>query len=133
MLGPRTLGVRRLALVHPPWFPAELDRLGADSFQRTGLEVVYAAAAAGLPRSQSTVQPAHMYEWVRTHVPETADAVFIGGGGLRAIGAIRALEEAIGRPVLTANQVLFWHALRLARVDEPIVNYGQIFGRGLSA
>ena len=52
---------------------------------------------------------------------------------LEIIGAIRALEEAIGRPVLTANQVLFWHALRLARVDEPIVNYGQIFGRRLSA
>ncbi len=133
VLALRTLGVRRLALIHPPWFPAELDRLGTDYFQRAGLEVVYAAAAAGLPPSQLSVQPAQVYEWVRTHVPETADAVFIGGGGLRAIGAIRALEEAIGRPVLTANQVVFWHALRLARVDEPIVNYGQIFGRGLSA
>ncbi len=131
VLALRALQLRRLALIHPPWFPAELDRLGADYFRRAGLEVVYSAAAAGLPRNQLSVQPVQVYEWVHTHVPDTAEVVFIGGGGLRAIGAILALEEALTRPVLTANQVLFWHALRLARVDEPIVCYGQIFGREL--
>lgn len=124
----RTLGVRRFALVHPPWFPTQLDKLGAEYFRKQGFEVVYAAAATGLPGSQSSVEPAQVYEWVRAHVPDTADGVFIGGGGLRAIGAIRALEEALARPVLTANQVLFWHAVRLAGVEEPIVHYGRIFG-----
>ena len=127
----RVLEVRRLALIHPPWFPAELDRLGADYFRSAGFEVVYAAAAAGLPSSQLSVRPSDVYEWVWSHVPETAEAVFLGGGGLRAIGAIRALEEVLGRPVLTANQVVFWRVLRLARLDEPIVNYGRIFGCGL--
>lgn len=124
----RALGVRRLAIVHPPWFPAQLDELGGEYFRKQGFDVVYAAAAAGLPGSQSSIEPAQVYEWVRTHVPDTAEAVFIGGGGLRAIGAIRALEATLARPVLSANQVLFWHALRLARVDEPIVRYGRIFG-----
>jgi maleate isomerase len=128
VLALRALRVRRLALIHPPWFPAELDQLGAAYFRSAGVEVVYATAAAGLPREQLSVQPAHVHEWIRTHVPDTAEVVFIGGGGLRAIGAIRTLEEALTRPVLTANRVVFWHALRLARVDEPIVRYGQIFG-----
>lgn len=124
----RALGVWRLAIVHPPWFPPELDKLGSEYFRKQGLEVVYAAAAAGLPGSQSSIEPAQVYEWVRTHVPDAADAVFLGGGGLRAIAAIRALEETLARPVVSANQVLFWHALRLARVEEPIVRYGRIFG-----
>jgi maleate isomerase len=33
--------------------------------------------------------------------------VFIGGNGFRAIGAIASLEEDLGCPVLSANQVAF--------------------------
>jgi maleate isomerase len=127
LLALRMLQVRRLALIHPPWFSAELDELGAGYFRSAGLDVVSASAAADLPRNQLSVHPAQVYEWVRTHVPDAAEAVFIGGGGLRAIGAIWALEQVLNRPVLTANQVLFWHALRLARINEPIAAYGQIF------
>jgi maleate isomerase len=39
---------------------------------------------------------------------------------------IAALEEDLGRPVLTANQVAFWYALRLAGVRAQ-VDYGQVF------
>ncbi|MGB8931198.1 MAG: hypothetical protein WCC48_08125, partial [Anaeromyxobacteraceae bacterium] len=91
------------------------------------------AGAADLPRDPLSIQPAQVYEWVRTHVPDMAEAVFIGGGGLRAIGVIRALEETLKRPVVTANQVVFWHALRTARIDQAISGYGQIFGRELPA
>jgi len=123
----QALGVARLAIVHPPWFPAEIDALGAAYFRKLGFEVVHAAAAAGLPHTQSSVEPSQVYDWIRTHVPDSAEAVFIGGGGLRAIAVIRALEEALERPVLSANQVLFWHALRVAGVDDRIVRYGRIF------
>jgi maleate isomerase len=127
----RSLRISRLAIVHPPWFPPQLDQLAADYFRKQGYEVVHAAAALGLPASPSSIEPAQVYERIRTHVPDNADAVFIGGGGLRAIAAIRALEDRLARPVLSANQVLFWHAVRLARVDEPITRYGEIFGRAL--
>jgi maleate isomerase len=59
--------------------------------------------------------------------PERAEAVFIGGNGFRVIGVIKALEEALGRPVLTANQVAFWQALSLAKANVSIANYGRIF------
>jgi hypothetical protein len=36
----------------------------------------------------------------------------------------------VGRAVLTANQVAFWYALRLAGASSRIVGYGQIFHRG---
>lgn len=56
-----------------------------------------------------------------------ADAVFVGGNGLRAIGAIDALERALSRPVLTANQVVLWAALRAAKAGLEVRNYGRIF------
>ena len=50
------------------------------------------------------------------------------GSGARArIGVIAALEEDLGRPVLTANQVAFWYALRLAGVGAEVDEYGQVF------
>jgi maleate isomerase len=46
---------------------------------------------------------------------------------LRSIGVIAALEEDLGLPVLTANQVAFWYALRLAGVGAQVDDYGQVF------
>jgi maleate isomerase len=126
----RTLGLHRLALIHPPWFPAEIDRLGAEYFRNQGFEVVHAAAAQ-IEGGQLAIEPSKVYEWACAHVPAAAEALFLGGGGFRVVGAIQALEKALGRPVLSANQVLVWHALRLARVAVPVVNYGQIFSREL--
>ena len=44
-----------------------------------------------------------VYEPVHVNTPPEAQAVFIGASGLRAVGAIRALEAMLRRPVLTAN------------------------------
>ncbi len=121
------LGVTRLALVSPPWFSAEMDQQGARYFQSQGFEIVH-TGPAGLPSDQQAIQPSQLYEWVRTHTPNSAEAVFIGGNGLRAIGVIEPLEKNLDRPILTANQVAFWQALALAGASEPIVGYGRIFG-----
>ena len=127
----RALGVRRLALVDPPWFSAELNRMGADYFRTQQIEVVYAAPATGLPSSQHDQDPGRLYEWVRAEVPTNAEAVLTGGNGFRAVGAIEALEKDLGRPVLTANQVTFWNALRAAGVRQPVTHYGRIFAEPL--
>lgn len=121
------LGVTRLALISPPWFSAEMDHQGARYFQSQGFEVVH-NGPAGLPSDQQAIQPSELYEWVRTRTPKSAEAVFIGGNGFRAIGVIEALEENLDRPILTANQVAFWQALALSGSREPIVGYGRIFG-----
>ncbi len=121
------LGAKRLALINPPWFSAELDQQGARYFQNHGFEVVH-SGPAGLPSDQQAIQPSQLYEWVRTHTPNSAEAVFIGGNGLRAIGVIKALEENLDRPILTANQVAFWQALALSGSRVPVLGYGQIFG-----
>ena len=120
------LSAKRVALISPPWFSAEMDQQGIRYFQSQGFEVVY-SGPPGLPSDQQAIQPDQLYNWVRSHVPKNAEAVFIGGNGFRAIGVIKALEDSLDRPVLTANQVAFWCALRLSGARVPIVNYGRIF------
>jgi maleate isomerase len=130
LLALRALGVARLALIDPPWFSPDLNAMGAEYFRSQGLAVVH-HAPAGLPSDQRAVHPGHLYEWARAHVPTEAEAVFIGGNGFRAVGVIQALEEDLGVPVLTANQVLCWHLLRLAGTRAPVVGYGRLFAQPL--
>jgi maleate isomerase len=130
VLGLRALGAHRIALVDPPWFPPELTALGVDYFTGQGFAVVH-AAAAGVPSEQRAINPGQLFEWVREHVPAEAEAVYIGGNGLRAVGVIQALEEDLRIPVLTANQVLLWHLLHLAGTHAPVTGYGRLFNRDL--
>jgi maleate isomerase len=120
------LSAKRVALISPPWFSAGMAQQGARYFQSQGLEVVY-SAPADLPSDQQAIQPDRLYDWVRSHVPKSAEAIFIGGNGFRAIGVIKALEETLDRPVLSANQAAFWCALRLTGTRAPVTNYGRIF------
>ena len=120
------VGARRITLVHPPWFNADADRAGAEYYRAAGFEVVFHASTP-LRADFGEVHPGELYEWVRVNTPDTAEAVLIAGNGLRAVGIIATLEEDIGRPVITANQAAFWHALRLARVNARVDGYGRLF------
>ena len=126
--GLRALSVNRLMLISPPWFDAELDSLGAAYFHGQGFEVVR-SGPVDLPSDQRQIESADLYDWVRVRVPETADAVFIGGNGFRCVGTIHALEADLDRPVLSANQALFWDLLRLSGSTATIDSYGQLFAQ----
>ena len=125
----RKLGVRRLALVDPPWFDDELNAAGKRYFEGAGIEVPFVASAE-VPSAQRDIHPGAVYTWARANVPDDADAVFFGGNGFRTVGMIRTLEADLGRPVLTANQVLLWHALETVGVRAEITNYGRLFASG---
>jgi maleate isomerase len=121
------LGVRRIALMSPPWFDEELSELGRRYYEAAGLEVVLAEPCT-LPSDQTAIRPEDQLAWARAHVPGDAEALVIGGNGFRAVGAIEALEAALGRPVVTANQALLWAALRAAGADTSgVTGYGRLF------
>jgi maleate isomerase len=57
------------------------------------------------------------------------DTVFISCTNLRALSIISELESTLGKPVISSNQALGWHCLRLANVKEYLPHYGMLFGR----
>jgi maleate isomerase len=128
----RAFDVERVALVHPPWFDEELHTLGAAYFGSQGFAVV-ASGAADLPNDPSRIEPAAIVEWISRHLSDDAEAVFIGGNGFRAAGAIEQLEEELGRPVLESNQVLLWSILAQLSADLEVGGYGRLFGKRPSA
>jgi maleate isomerase len=100
---------------------------GHDSIILLDHEVVHHGSAALRSDYYSEVYPGQIYDWACRNVPASAEAVFLGGKGFRAIGAIEALEEDLGRQILSANQAAFWHALRLSGVHTPVSRYAQLF------
>ena len=120
----RALSVKRLVLVTKD-DDAHLNE--AAYLTQAGFEVV-GGHGAGID------SPAHGYAmpsefWYDATVAcrsERADGYFISCTNVRAIGAVEPLEKALRRPVITSNQAVLWHALRVAGVGDPIDGIGAL-------
>jgi len=56
-----------------------------------------------------------------------ADVLFISCTGLRTFGILEPLEEDLNKPVLSANQVTMWDALRIAGVRGWVPGTGSLY------
>ena len=120
------LGIKRPSFVGP--YIGEVTERGRRFFEQSGFEVT---GAHGMEvrgdRDINAVTLDQTYEFTRERVEDQADGVFISCTGLRTIGAIQALEQDLGRPVVSAIQATFWDALRIAGVGEQIQGFGSLF------
>lgn len=118
------LGVRRLA-VGTPYDEQVTSRL-ADFLRESGVDVV-SVAYLGLRGDVDRVTPASLTCLTAAADDDGADAVFLSCTNLPTFDAIGELEHRLGKPVLSANQVTMWAALRA--VDRRPVMDQQLFVR----
>ena len=59
-----------------------------------------------------------------------AEALLVPDTAMHTLGFIDELESAVGKPVLTANQVTVWKGLQLIGPVPPIPGLGRLFGDG---
>ena len=55
-----------------------------------------------------------------------AEAVVLACGNWATLGIVDRLEAALGKPVLTTNQVSLWAVLRLLGYQAPVFGWGQL-------
>jgi maleate isomerase len=122
----RALKIKRIAIMHPPWFSAETNANGERYYHGYGFDVVRCERMTPA-RKFTEVQPAEVFERAKALVSSNAEGLVIAGNGLRAVGTIAALEAELRRPVVTANQVLLWAALRNLGGANTVTRYGRIF------
>ncbi|ANS65465.1 decarboxylase [Streptomyces lincolnensis] len=124
----REIGAGRVAV--GATYPDDVAGLFAEFLRAAGIEV------AGV-RPSGIITAAEVGTWGEEEVfalaraadaPE-ADALLLPDTALHTAAHIPALEKELGKPVLTANQVTVWEALRLAdrRVNAPAL--GALFTR----
>lgn len=122
----KAFGVRRIALVHPPWFDEDMADLGASYFRDQEIDAV-TLTATPLPKHPDRVRPRQVIDYVSEHVDASTEAVFIAGNGFRAARAVEELERRTGQLVLEANQVLLWSILAATGAKLQIDGYGKLF------
>jgi maleate cis-trans isomerase len=122
----RALGLRRvsIAATYPQditrRFEAFLSDAGLDPLMVTSQGIITAAEVATLAPDDAAalVSAAHASD---------ADAILVPDTALHTIASLEALEEAAGKPVLTANQVSAWEGLRLAGAAVTAPGLGHLF------
>ncbi|MFJ8024408.1 decarboxylase [Streptomyces sp. NPDC096311] len=116
----REVGARRVAIAAT--YPQDVTDLFAAFLREAGVEVV-SIRAAGITTAAEvgTWGEAEVLELARAGDHPDADAVLLPDTALHTAAHLSALEKDLSKPVLTANQVSVWEALRLAdrKVNAP--------------
>ena len=77
-------------------------------------------------RDMIRVSPDYLVEFAEAIDRPEADALLISCGALRSVDVVDQIERRIGKPVVSSNQAMIWHCLRLAGVQDNIPGYGQL-------
>lgn len=105
------LGVRRLAVGTP--YDAEVSEKLSDFLREAGREVV-ASAYLGLTGNIFRVRRETVLALALAADRPEAEAVFLSCTNLRTLDVLEEATQRLGKPVLSANQVTMWAALRAA-------------------
>jgi len=119
----RRLDVKRLALGAP--YSPEVTLQGKAHLEAHGFEVV---SFANLPDVTNIYDETaeRAYRLARIVDRDTAQAVFLTGTGMPTLPVLEALEQDLGKPVISSASAMMWHALRSAGVRQPIPGYGRL-------
>ncbi len=119
----RELGVKRVALGTP--YSEEITLKGKAHLEEHGFDVVSHGRLENVTDIyEQTAERA--YRLGREVDTPEAQAVFLSGTGMPTIKILEALEQDLGKPAMSANSAMMWHALRLAGVRHPISGYGRL-------
>ena len=122
------LGIRRVVLTSP--YPHSYHESESRYLAEVGIETV-AASGMGYETAAefAAVPPDEIFKFALNAWREcggNADGLFISCMNFDAMAAAQALEDAIGKPVVTSHTATLWRALALAGVSEPVHGYGRL-------
>jgi maleate cis-trans isomerase len=120
----RDLGARRVAFTSP--YVAQLADEAVDFIQQCGIEVVnqvgFEKQLSSLEQNALTPQDAYQMGLKADH-PQ-ADLLVIACTDYRALEAVPALEQALGKPVVTSNSALMYACLKRLEIDMREIEAG---------
>jgi maleate cis-trans isomerase len=122
----RALGAERVAVAAT--YPEDVAALFVDFLKAAGFEVT-AMQGSGI------ITAAEVGTWDRERVlrlaregdDPAADVVLLPDTALHTAALVTDLEDELGKPVLTANQVTAWEGLRLLDHEAPCPAMGTLF------
>lgn len=123
--GLTALGARRLALLSP--YVDVVNAREANYFRAHGYTTdVCAGLGCRTADEMMAVTPAQWLAFVSERMPPQADACVLSCTTVRTAEVVAALEQRLGRPVITSNTAAAWYAMRRLHVPDAVAGYGRL-------
>ncbi len=120
------IGASRVVVVAT--YPEDIANLFRQFLNHEGIEVLQIKSQGIMTATEvGTLGRDEVLEMVASNDHEEAEVVLVPDTALHTAAWIEEIEGAVGKPVLTANQVTFWEALRLAGHLRPQDGLGSLF------
>lgn len=121
------MGIARLAMLSP--YVEEVSARLREVFSESGIATpVFGTFAEPTEARVARIDEESVFEAAKQLAEgASVDGVFLSCTNLRTLGVIERLEEELGLPVFSSNQVLAWHMLQLAGIDAAKAAPGMLF------
>lgn len=117
------LGIERVAIGTPY---GEQATAQCEAHMKTyGFDVVSRARLQNVSNIYDET-PERAYRLGREVDCADAQAVFLSGVGMPTLATLQALEQDIGKPVISSASAMMWNALRVAKVTASVPGFGRL-------
>lgn len=123
------LGAKKLGFV-TPYLPEVSERM-RQKLQAAGFEIAgFGSFEEGDDRRVARISEASIVAAAkRVAAQASCDAIVISCTNLRCLNIIPEIEAATGVAVISSNQAMGWHMLRLSGVADDMPRFGQLFSK----
>ena len=119
------IGMRRIAVLTP--YVDTINARVRSYLEGRGLDIVsFGSFYRRTDPEIASIVPESIAEAAVALDRPDIDGLFISCTALRTLPVIEALEEKLGKPVVTSNQAMAWHALRLAGARRRLEGLGRL-------
>jgi maleate cis-trans isomerase len=128
----KALGVRRVAVAAS--YPEDVAKHFVRFLTAGGAEVVSMGSHGIITAAEvGTLETAQVIAMVKAADHPDAEAVLVPDTAMHTLAIVDQLEAAIGKPVLTANQVTVWKGLHLLGPVPTLEGLGTLFAAPAAA
>jgi maleate isomerase len=119
----------RIGLVTP--YAAEVSAAMFALLEQNGFQVVnFGSFEQQEDATVARISPASIYDAIcKIGAADDVDAVFVSCTNLRTFDVIERAENHIGKPVVSSNQALAWHMLKLSDLEGSTTGPGTLFAK----
>lgn len=116
---------RRISILTP--YTREVNDEMAKFFAEQGLDVLNIAGFGyDSDIEMTSIAPLAISEAATRVCDDSADLLFISCTAIRSSLVIEEIEKYLGKPVVSSNQALVWHSLRLIGYQGAVSGYGSL-------
>ena len=122
----QALGVQQLGFVTP--YVAQVSERLRSALEEGGPTITgFGSFEESEECKVARISPESVYEAIlKVGQSAPCDAVFVSCTNVRTLDILERAEASLGKPVISSNQALAWHMLRLSGIDDALPGYGQL-------